>query len=277
MSHSHSHSHADNPAPAPKKADDVVPILFVDAVAGVTAPMLLGALIDLGVDEKAVQGELEKLKSGSPRISSRRESSDGIEKVKADLFATEGKVPFSEVVAMIGAAPLADGAKAKTLKALFPLAKGEASAFAVALHEVAVAMSAVLEIASVCIALDQIGIEHIVSGPVTVGGALAPTTLAVLKDFPIRKIADVECETSAAGAALVASLAAPAIDPVVMTPRRIGYGAGSKDAVLRLVIADSAERFLPPSLFPCEECGDDHDDEGHGHGHSHDHGHSHKH
>jgi hypothetical protein len=113
----------------------------------------------------------------------------------------------------------------------------------------------------------------------------APGTLAILEDFPIRRTQIPHEMTTPTGAALIATLADPIDGSVVLTPRNIGHGAGTRDSpeianFLRLIHATADPRHLPGYEHDHEH---DHDHEhaeccgGHGHCHDHDHEHEHGH
>ncbi len=108
-------------------------------------------------------------------------------------------------------------------------------------HEVG-AVDAIADICGVCLALDTLGVDDVVCSPLPVGrgfvqaahGRLplpAPATLEILREAgaplePLELRAELVTPT---GAALVAALASRFGSFPALTPRAVGYGAGTRD------------------------------------------------
>ena len=312
--HDHEHSHEHEVGEATHGALPPVPagkvrFLYIDPVAGASGDMFLGALVDLGADFEELKSELRKLNVPGFDLRKSATTRHAIAGTKVDVIVEDVEHPHRHVgdlVAIIGRAPLNDRVKQRAFKALLRLAEAEAEAHRLPLHEVHLhevgGLDCLVDVVGTCVALELLGIDTIISGPVSVGTGVipcahgkmpepAPGTMAILKDFPIRKTCTEGEMTTPTGAALIATLATPTTAALIMTPRRAGYGAGTRDKkeianLLRLVIADTDKRFLPQveesheHEEECEECcggcGHDHDHEhGHEHGHGQDHGHHH--
>jgi hypothetical protein len=293
-----------------------VKIALIDPIAGASGDMFLGALVDLGVDFEQLKSGLAELKV--PGFELRRETvtRHSIAGTKVDVVVEDDPNVhrhLGDLVAIIGGANLPDPVKRNALKALYALAQAESEAHRVDLHEVHLhevgGLDCLVDIVGTCLGMHLLGVDYIFSGPVSLGTGTvscahgkmpvpAPGTLAILKNFPVRKTTLEGEMTTPTGAALIATLAIPMLAPLVMVPRKIGYGAGTKDKaqianLLRLVLADSSTQFLPAEVLRKEIAHDhshghdhhhalDHDHghecgEGCGHDHSHDHGHDHKH
>jgi pyridinium-3,5-bisthiocarboxylic acid mononucleotide nickel chelatase len=108
-------------------------------------------------------------------------------------------------------------------------------------HEVG-SLDAIVDVVGTCAALEDLGVDEVRSAPVTVGvgtarsahGVLpnpAPAVVALLAGAaaPVQGV-DVPMElTTPTGAALLAALATGFGPMPAMTPRAVGYGAGTRD------------------------------------------------
>jgi len=63
--------------------------LYLDIFSGISGDMLVGALIDLGVDAHKLERELEKLKLGGYHLHAARKQKSGIEGVKFDVHLAD--------------------------------------------------------------------------------------------------------------------------------------------------------------------------------------------
>ncbi len=259
--HQH-HDHGDHhhePVPEPASGE----VLFIDPVAGASGDMFLGALVDLGVGFDELRSELRKLNVPGFDLQLTRTKRHTIAAAKVDVNVEDAPQPHRHVgdlTAYIEAADLSDRVKRRATKVLMRLAEAESAVHRmpieqVHLHEVG-GLDCLVDIVGTCIGLELLGIDRIWSGPVTVGtGAVlcahgrmplpAPGTLAILRSFPIRKTNFEGEMTTPTGAAIISALAEPILEPRVMIPKRIGYGAGTKDKpeianMLRLVLAEAA-------------------------------------
>ncbi|MEQ8819672.1 MAG: LarC family nickel insertion protein [Sumerlaeia bacterium] len=271
----------------------ITEILYIDAMAGASGDMFLGALVDLGVDFAALRDGLKTLDVRGFDLVRSDTKRHTIAATKVDVVVEDVPHPhrhLGDLLAIIDRAALSAAVKERSGAVLRRLAEAESAAHRmpiekVHLHEVG-GLDCLVDVVGTVLGLELLGIERIVSGPVSVGAGFircahgvmpgpAPGTLAILKDFPIRRT-NIPFElTTPTGAAILAALASPHLAPVVMTPRAIGYGAGSRDIpqvanLLRLVRADLAEMGAPAH----DHHHDDHDHD-HGHDHSHDHPHEH--
>jgi len=249
-------------------ASGTVTFLYIDPVAGAAGDMFLGALVDLGADFDALEAELKKLKVPGFALKRTAVKRQTIAGTKVDVEVDDVPQPhrhLGDLVAIIGAAPLAERVKQRSLKVLYKLAQAEADVHRMPLHEVHLhevgGLDCLVDIVGTCVALELLGIDRIISGPVSLGtgmvmcahGAMpvpAPGTLAILKDFPVRKTTLEGEMTTPTGAALIAALATGTTAPLQMKPLRVGYGAGTKDKkeianLLRVILAETESRRLP--------------------------------
>lgn len=238
-------------------------ILYVDCFAGIAGDMMLAALFHLGAEVRAaIEGELSRLPLHGYRLEVGRESRGGIAATRVHV-----RVPheehhhraFSDIRAMLEAAPLGEGTRARALAAFEALAVAEGRvhgrpAEEVSFHEVG-AVDSIVDIVGAAAGLAHLDAE-VWSRPVPLGrgfvrcqhGPLplpAPATLELLEGIPVQGT-EIEAElVTPTGAALLRTAAAGRYGPLpAMRPRAVGWGAGSRDhedrpGLLRLVLGET--------------------------------------
>jgi uncharacterized protein (TIGR00299 family) protein len=235
---------------------------WIDAQAGASGDMLLGALVDAGAPVSAVQGELDALELGL-QLRLEPVTRAGLAATKAHVLVDGAPAEeagrehrtWAEVLVLLGRLP----DPALPHEVFRRLAEAEAAvhgttAEEVAFHEVG-ALDALGDVVGVCAAVRALGLERLTCGPVTLGsgtahgahGAIpvpAPAVLQLLQGAPVQGgSAPFEC-TTPTGAALLAALVDDWGPLPAMRPSRVGVGAGSRDPdgtpnVLRLVVGDA--------------------------------------
>ena len=269
-------------------------IAYLDVFSGISGDMFLGALVDAGVPFELLQQTVATLGIGATLEMSRVDR-NGISAVKIDVVvggkkdmpreefgeseahrehshdhAPEDKHGnshgrhLSEILKVVAAVPISEGAK-KTASAIFR-ALGEAEATVhntdvekVHFHEVG-ATDAIVDIVCAAVGAEALGVERFLASPLNVGSGTvkcahgmmpvpAPATLELLKGVPVYS-GEIQKElVTPTGAAIVRTLVAQygAIPP--MKTEKIGHGAGTRDFshhpnVLRLVVGESIEEKL---------------------------------
>src|SRR5688572_12168042 len=237
-------------------------IAYLDCASGISGDMMLGALLDAGVDLAAVQAGIDSLGMPSCRLAV-------AEVKKAGFRATQLTVEHEpehkhrhlhHIEAMIDGSTLTERQRELARRIFGKLAEAEAKVHGTTIqkvhfHEVG-AVDSIADIVGSAIAWDLLGVERIVCSPVPTGTGFveiahgrcsipAPATGELLRGVPL---ASFECEgelTTPTGAAIVAALVNEFGPVPAMTVERIGYGAGQKDFkhpnLLRLLMGDSAK------------------------------------
>jgi uncharacterized protein (TIGR00299 family) protein len=237
--------------------------LIFDPFAGISGDMILGALVDLGVEADwlhdlirslpvQVDVAIEQVTRGTLKASAVRVETTGVEITRH----------LNDVLEIIEATELAAPAREWATAAFRKLAYVEGAlhgvpADQVHFHEVG-ADDAIVDIVGACAGISHLGIERCFTRPVSVGrgwvsaahGSLplpAPATLRLLEDLPVRE-SELEGElTTPTGAVLLTVLTAGQRVQGEFIPVRSGYGAGSRDPsthpnCLRLILAELEER-----------------------------------
>lgn len=242
--------------------------LYLNCFAGISGDMMVGALLDLGVDFEELRRQLATLDLAGYELEVERVQRSGFAATKFTVLVEEAGQPhrhLSHIVALINNSQLGEGAKARALKIFEKLAAAEAKVHGatverVHFHEVG-AVDSILDICGAAIGLELLGVEKIIASPLRVGygsikvahGLLpipAPGTAELLRGLPIYA-GDLEGEfVTPTGAAIVAALAEEFCEMPAMRMERIGYGAGTRDPqnfpnVLRAVLGVEMEYHLP--------------------------------
>jgi len=262
-------------------------ILYIDPMAGASGDMFLGALVDLGVDFEELRETLRALNVKGFDLKKSETTRHAIAATKVDVIVEDVPHPhrhLKDLLQIIEASPLTDSVKEKSERVLTRLAEAESAAHnmpleKVHLHEVG-GLDCLVDVVGSVLGIEALGVEEVYSAAVGLGvgfqkcahGTMpvpVPGTLAILKDFPVRRTDFPYEMTTPTGAALIATLAKPAKAPFSFTPKQIGYGAGTRDPkevanMLRLIRAE----------IPGHN-NQDHDHSHHHHDHSHDHQHTH--
>jgi len=221
-------------------------IVFVDCFSGVSGDMLLGALVDAGVDVDRLRGELGKLGVEGWQLAVERSVRYGIAGTRLRVHAPEQHTHrhLSDIAGILDASALDSAVKRPALAIFTRLAEAEAAVHGtssedVHFHEVG-ALDAIVDIVGVVIALRLLEVEAVYASALPLGsgwietahGRLPvppPAVLELLGAVHAPLLADdtpaeLVTPTGAAILAELATFARPA-----MTLQTAGYGFGSRD------------------------------------------------
>ena len=232
-------------------------IAYLDLIGGVAGDMLMAGLIDAGADAEAVFQSIATLELQHRRPRADAVTRGGIRAVHLSGTPATGQEPrtFAEIAAILEHADLPDAVKARATSVFERLVGAEARAHGqspetTTLHE-AGDDDAIFDVVGVILALDDLGIEEVISSPVPLGGGRddqgrpwpGPATLELLRGLPVSGPPPESEATTPTGAALVATLASSFGNAPSMTLERVGYGAGTRDVqgppnVLRVLVGE---------------------------------------
>ena len=224
--------------------------LYLDCPSGVSGDMLLGALIDLGVEPDAIAEPLRSLPLGEWSLAAHEVDRAGLRATQAIVRVEregESARTLAEIEALLDAGALPGAIRARAAAVFRRLAAAEARAHGEAIdrvhvHEVG-RTDAVVDIVGTLLALDRlaIGEVHCSALPLASEGVArgghgpvplpAPATLEILSQVsaPIRTgDPAVRAEqVTPTGAALVAEMAT--FGRPALRLERVGVGAGARD------------------------------------------------
>lgn len=232
---------------------------MIECVGGASGDMLLGALVDAGVDAQALERDLHRLPLPDWHLLISRVKRQGIAALHVEVVCPQVDVPrhLAEILEIIERGGLPETVCRHSRAVFERLADAEGSVHGIPrdevhFHEVG-AIDAIVDIVGVALGLYMLEVESVTVGTLPVGtgpihcahGVLpnpAPATLELLRGVPLR-FTDVpgELVTPTAAALLTALGTFEALD-CVMAVERIGYGAGTRDCanvpnVTRLLVA----------------------------------------
>ena len=224
-------------------------IVYFETIGGASGNMILGALVDAGLDVAALEAALRTIPVPPWTIRRERVVKRGVAAthfdfdVPGDGAGDHGR-HLSEVLAFVERSGLAPHVKARARDIYVRLAEAEARVHGQSLeqihfHEVG-ATDAILDIAGACVALDLLGIEATFCSGFPFGrGEIAmlhgrypnppPATADLLRGVPTYDAGfDGETVTTTGAAILTTLVAKPGVRPP-MVVASIGYGAGRVD------------------------------------------------
>jgi uncharacterized protein (TIGR00299 family) protein len=179
---------------------------------------------------------------------------------------------IEEIFRVIDGSALSGFAKDRTKQLFTVLGEAEAAIHGtslerVHLHEVG-ALDSIIDIAGTVFALEQLGVDRIVSSPLNVGGGMvhsahghypvpAPATVRLLKDAPVYAGTERVELVTPTGALLIAGYANEFGPIPAMRVDRVGYGAGTRDFphspnVLRVLIGEQDDSAPSQSVVVIE-------------------------
>lgn len=261
--------------------------LYFDCIAGASGDMILGALIDAGLDADWLRGELGKLPISGWSLETKRVDKNGFTATKVDVIVgpQPHARPLPEIERVIRDSAINKRVKAEALQVIRIIGTEEARIHGmpieeVHLHEVS-GEDAIIDIVGCLLGVHHLGIECIHSSPLPLGRGFiagahgqiplpAPATVGILKGLPVVG-SPVNAElVTPTGAALIKFLATTFGPLPPMRLDAVGYGAGTWDLVipnlLRVFIGEGdANNFDTDTVAVLETNLDDQSAEQHGH------------
>lgn len=217
-----------------------------DCLGGASGNMLLGALIDAGLDVAALEHALRGLALPPWSLVVERVTRGGVAAVHVDVRYPEEHVHrhLPDIAAIVWRADIPEPVKHRTLSVFERLADAEARVHGISrdevhFHEVG-AVDAIIDVTGVVLGLSMLGVDQVRVSPLPVGTGLircahgdmpnpAPATAELLRGAPLR-FTDVPGErVTPTGAALLVTLGSFDPAPAEGIIERIGYGAGTRD------------------------------------------------
>lgn len=235
----------------------VVRVLFLEPFSGISGDMLLGALVDLGVEIGVLEKQIEALGLGD-RVQLRvtRTERGGIAATKVDVVIDgELEIPdadggrhdhhttVEDLLDRLDTSSLDTAVKEKAAEVFSRLGTAEARVHGsepgrVHLHETG-ALDAVVDVVCGAAAVLSLEVDTILSIPPSDGHGEVrsahgnipvpvPATAYLLEGIPIRRV-DVPYElVTPTGAAMLTTLVDSFTTSLSLTPERVGYGAGTR-------------------------------------------------
>ena len=237
-------------------------IAYFDCFAGASGDMILGALLDAGLNLDDLRERLSALRLPDWRLNARRVLKRGLAATSVEIESETEPIErtLGDIDALIADSALPEHDRTLVLGIFRRLAEAEARVHdippaEVHFHEVG-AVDAILDVAGAVSGLSLLGIETIHASPLSLGrgfvraghGVLplpAPAVVELLRGVPVVGV-ETDGETvTPTGAAILTTLAKSFGPLPAMRLSSVGYGAGRRDAeypnALRVLLGETAE------------------------------------
>jgi uncharacterized protein (TIGR00299 family) protein len=237
-------------------------IAYLDCISGISGDMMLGALVDAGVDLAAIQAGIDSLALPSCRLVATEVKRHGFRAthITVEHEPENAHRHLHHITDMIDASVLTERQKDLAKRIFTRLGEAEAKVHGTTLrkvhfHEVG-AVDSIADIVGSAIGWDLLGVDRIVASAIPTGGGQieiahgrvsvpAPATAELLVGIPLAESPVQKELTTPTGAAIVATLVDSFGQLPAMKIERIGLGAGTRELaeqanVLRLVVGTAA-------------------------------------
>jgi uncharacterized protein (TIGR00299 family) protein len=242
-------------------------VLYIDCFSGISGDMMVGALLDIGLDFSLLKAKLKKLNIRGYDISCREVIINSIRAKKFDVEVTDtqDKRDYGDIKKLISSSMLDEGVKNLSLNIFKAIAEAESEVHKckiskVSFHEVG-AVDSIIDIVSTAIGIKSLKAGYFYSSMIPLGkgftraahGRLpvpAPATIELLKRLPVFG-GDFSFEvTTPTGAAILKTIVNEFGRIPLMTIDKTGYGAGSRENkkipnVLRILSGRMEEEYIP--------------------------------
>jgi len=257
----------------------VTRIAYLDCASGISGDMMLGALLDAGVDLAAINAGIRTLGLPTVKVVATEVKKKGFRATQITVaHEPEHKHRhLHHITAMIDGSSLGNRQKELAKSIFAKLGAAEAKVHGTTIekvhfHEVG-AVDSIVDIVGAAMGWDLLGVERIVCSPVPTGSGFieiahgrvsipAPATGELLKGVPLAESAVRHELTTPTGAAIVATLVHSFGNLPAMSVQRIGYGAGNRELeeqanLLRLLVGETADDRAGEQLWMLETNLDD--------------------
>jgi len=234
-------------------------VAYFDCFSGIAGDMILGALIDAGLDVSFLKKELQKLDIAGYKIQTKKISYNKITGTDVNIDTKETHVHrhLSDINYLIEKSKLDADIKKLSKQIFYNLAKAESKIHNITIdevhfHEVG-AVDAIIDIVGSVIGIKKLGITKIYCSPLPMGkgfvscahGILpipAPATVELVKGIPVYSDERAQELVTPTGAAIITTVADQFGNIPLMKVNKIGYGSGKTKSdypnLLRIFIGE---------------------------------------
>lgn len=231
--------------------------IYFDCFSGISGDMIIGALLDAGLDFDYLKNELKKLSLDGYEIAAEKTVKNNISATKFEVVSGNHhhERNINEINSIIEKSSLNNNIKSKIKKIFLKIAEAESKIHnmpvdKVHFHEIG-AVDTIIDCSGAVIGLEKLGIEKVYCSKINVGSGFvefshgkfpvpAPATAEILKGILVYSTDSNAELTTPTGAAIISVLADKFGEMPEMKVEKIGYGAGAKELkepnVLRVLI-----------------------------------------
>ena len=235
-------------------------VAYFDCFSGICGDMILGALIDLGIDRDFFIREIKKLHLSGYKIRIKKIQCDDISATDVDITVSEQKHHrnLDDINKIIDDSILDRQVKQLSKKIFHRLAVAESKVHETAIenihfHEVG-AVDSIIDIVGASIGLKKLNISKIFCSHLPLGtgfvtcehGVLpvpVPATVELLKAVPVYQTQREQELVTPTGSAIITALASSFGEIPKMKIKKIGYGAGKTKSKYPNVLRVSLGEF----------------------------------
>jgi uncharacterized protein (TIGR00299 family) protein len=239
-------------------------IAYFDCFSGIAGDMILGALIDLGIDETILKKELSKLRLTGYDIEIKKVERNNIAATDVTITVTEDQHhrSLSEINDILKRSSLQPPVKKLSQEIFHNLGKAEATIHDVDIEEVHFhevgAVDSIIDIVGSVIGIIMLAIDTIYCSPLPLGhgfvscehGLLplpAPATVELLKGIPVYTVDRNQETVTPTGAAIISALTSTFGEMPPMKITKIGYGNGKIPSKYPSLLRVFLGEFIPTS------------------------------
>jgi uncharacterized protein (TIGR00299 family) protein len=234
-------------------------VAYFDCFSGICGDMILGALINLGVDKDFFIGEIKKLNLSGYKINFKKIQCDDISATDVDIVVSEKQHHrnLDDINRIIDESLLDNQVKQLSKKIFHRLAAAESKVHNTTIenihfHEVG-AVDSIIDIVGTSIGLKKLNISKIFCSHLPLGtgfvkcehGVLpvpVPATLELLRNVPVYQTQRKQELVTPTGAAIITTISEKFGEMSEMDITKIGYGTGKTKSIypslLRIFIGE---------------------------------------
>jgi pyridinium-3,5-bisthiocarboxylic acid mononucleotide nickel chelatase len=238
-------------------------VAYFDCFSGIAGDMILGALIDIGVERNFLKNELKKLPLKGYTIEVQPVKRNQIAAMDVTVVVKEEQHhrTLSDIIDLLKSSTVDPKVKKLSQNIFINLANAEAAVHGIPVkevhfHEVG-AVDSIIDIVGSVIGITSLGIEKIYCSPLPLGhgfvscahGILplpAPATVELLKGRPVYSVDRDQETVTPTGAAIMVTLAHQFGEMPSMEITKIGYGSGKIISkypnVLRVILGEYQQK-----------------------------------
>jgi uncharacterized protein (TIGR00299 family) protein len=234
-------------------------IAYFDCFSGIAGDMILGALIDLGVEIEFLKNELKKINLSGYKINIKKVEKNHISGI--DVYIKVEKLQkyrsYSDIKKLIINSSLDNEIKKISIKIFQKLAQAEGKIHSIPMdkvhfHEIG-AIDSIIDIVGAIICITKLDLKEIYCSPLPLGKGFvkcthglipipAPATVEILKNTPVYQTNRRQELVTPTGAAIITTIAKKFGENTSMKINKIGYGAGKTKSIypnlLRILLGE---------------------------------------
>ncbi len=221
---------------------------YFDCFSGIAGDMILGALIDLGVETEFLKKEIKKINLSGYKISFKKVEKNHITGIDVFINVDEYQPhrSYSDIKKLIKNSSLDNKIKKISTQVFQKLAQAEGKIHNIPVEEVHFheigAVDSIIDIVGAVICIKKLGLKEIYCSPLPLGkgfvksahGLLpvpAPATVEILKNIPVYQTNRKQELVTPTGAAIITTIAKEFGELPSMKIKKIGYGAGKTKSI----------------------------------------------